>query len=394
MARDLYEVLGVDKKASDDEIKRAYRKLAREYHPDRNPDDPGAEERFKEVQSAYDTLKDPEKRKQYDAGGIFGFGRGQGFPGGGGPGGPGFGVGDIGDIFSTLFSRGGRGGAQAPRGRDLETEVRLSFEQAMEGTQVAVTVPKQARCTTCGGNGAAPGTSPVTCPRCEGSGIDAQSQGFFSISQPCPQCGGRGEIVDSPCPDCAGSGLTKQRKRYRVNVPAGVRDGTRIRLAGKGEDGPLGGPAGDLFVTTRVAPSPVFTQRDDGSLEVAVPITIAEAIGGGDIEVPTLRGIKRIRIPAGTKHGSVQRLRGEGPPKPGGAGKGQRGDIRYRLEVEIPTGLDDEQRKALDEFTRTLDGRDPRERILRDARLRASREEPDGGRGGDRSGRSGKVGAT
>jgi molecular chaperone DnaJ len=256
----------------------------------------------------------------------------------------------------------------------------------MEGTQVSVTVPKQARCTTCGGNGAAPGTSPVTCPRCDGAGIDAQSQGFFSISQPCPQCGGRGEIVESPCPDCAGSGLTKQRKRYRVNVPAGVRDGTRIRLAGKGEDGPLGGPAGDLFVTTRVAPSPVFDQRDDGNLEVEVPISIGEAIAGGDIEVPTLRGIKRIRIPAGTKHGSVQRLRGEGPPKPNG---GARGDIRYRITVEIPKDLDDEQRRALDEFTRTLDGHDPRERILRDARLRSSR---DGG--SDRSDTSGKVGAT
>jgi molecular chaperone DnaJ len=392
MARDLYDVLGVDKKASDEEIKRAYRKLARENHPDRNPDDPAAEERFKEVQSAYDTLKDPEKRKEYDAGGIFGFGRGQGFPGGGqGAPGPGFGVGDIGDIFSSIFSRGGGGGPEAPRGRDLETEVRLSFEQAMEGTQVSVTVPKQARCTTCGGNGAAPGSQPVRCPRCEGSGIDAQSQGFFSISQPCPQCGGRGEIVERPCPDCAGSGLTRQRKRYRVNVPAGVREGTRIRLAGKGEDGPLGGPAGDLFVTTRVAPSPVFTQRDDGNLEVEVPITIGEAIAGGDIEVPTLRGIKRIRVPAGTKHGSIQRLRGEGPPKPGGAAQGQRGDIRYRIAVEIPTDLDDEQRRALDEFTSTLDGHDPRERILRDARLRSSRDE-DGP--GDRSDRSGKVGAT
>jgi molecular chaperone DnaJ len=290
----------------------------------------------------------------------------------------------MGDIFSSIFGRG-RGGPEPPSGRDLETEVTLSFEQAMEGTQVAVTVPKQARCNTCGGNGAAPGTSPVTCPRCEGTGLDAQSQGFFSISQPCPQCVGRGEIVETPCPECAGSGLTRQKKRYRVNVPAGVRDGTRIRLAGKGEDGPLGGPSGDLFVTTRVAPSPVFTQRDDGNLEVEVPITIAEAINGGDVEVPTLRGIKRIRIPAGTRHGSVQRLRGEGPPKPGG---GNRGDIRYRIAVEIPADLSDEQRRALDSFTETLDGRDPRERILRDARIRTARETA-----ADRSDDSGKVGA-
>ena len=268
------------------------------------------------------------------------------------------------------------------RGRDLETEVRLSFEQAMEGTQVAVTVPKQSRCQTCGGNGAAPGTEPVVCPRCEGRGIDAQSQGFFSISQPCPQCGGRGEIVERPCPDCAGSGLTRQRKRYRVNVPAGVRDGTRIRLAGKGEDGPLGGPAGDLFVTTRVARSPVFSQREDGNLEVAVPITIAEAIGGGNIEVPTLHGTKRIRIPAGTRHGSVQRLRGEGPPKPNSS---ERRDIRYRMEIEVPTDLNETQRAALDELASTLNDRDPREAILRDARLRAERS-------GDRSEASGKVG--
>ena len=379
MARDHYEVLGVDKKASDEEIKRAYRKLARDYHPDRNPDDPKAEERFKEVGAAYDVLKDPEKRKQYDAGGMFGgFGRGRPGPGGAGPGG--FGVGDVGDIFSTIFGRG-RGGPEPARGRDLETETRLSFEQAMEGTQISVTVPKQARCGTCGGNGAAPGTRPVTCPRCEGSGVDAQSQGFFSISHPCPQCGGRGEIVEEPCPECRGSGLTYQRKRYRVNIPAGVKDGTRIRLAGKGEDGPLGGPSGDLFVTTRVAPSPVFKRRADGNLEVTVPVTLSEAIGGANIEVPTLRGVKRIRIAPGTQHGSIQRLRGEGPPA---AGKNARGDILYRLEIEIPKELDRKQREALDELSRSLDGRDPRERLLREARVR----------GADRSEESEKVGAS
>ena len=377
MARNPYDVLGVDKKASADEIKRAYRKLAREYHPDKNPNDPGAEERFKEVGEAHDLLKDPEKRKQFDAGGMFGgaFGRGRG------PAGPGgFGVGDVGDIFSTIFGRG-RGGPEPARGRDLETEIRLSFEQAMEGSQIPVTVPKQARCNTCGGDGAAPGTKPTTCPRCEGSGIDAQSQGFFSISHPCPQCGGRGEIVESPCPECRGSGLTYQRKRYRVNVPAGVKDGTRIRLAGKGEDGPLGGPPGDLFVTTRVAASPVFKRRPDGSLEVEVPITLSEAIGGANIEVPTLRGTKRIRVPQGTQHGTVQRLRGEGPPKPG---SNARGDILYRLRIEIPTDLDRKQRDALAELSRSPDGTDPRERLLRDARRRAD----------DRSAASEKVGAS
>jgi molecular chaperone DnaJ len=375
VARDFYEALGVSKKASQEEIKKAYRKLARENHPDANPDDPKAEDRFKEIQEAYGTLSDPEKRKEYDARGMFaGFG-----PRGGGPGPGGFGA-DIGDIFSTIFSRGrGPAGPEQGRGRDLETEVRLSFEQAMEGAQVSVTVPKQATCRTCGGSGAAPGTPPKVCPRCGGRGVDAQSQGFFSISQPCPECGGRGQVIEAPCPDCGGSGLTHQRKHYRVNVPPGVRDGTRIRLAGKGEDGPLGGPPGDLFVTTRVAQSPVFEQRADGNLEVRVPISIAEAIEGATIEVPTLRGSKRIRIPPGTQHGSVQRLRGEGPPKPGGR---SRGDIRYRLEIEIPADLSSEQKKALGEFTKTLNDRDPRARLLRDARGRS------------RSGEQDKVGAT
>jgi molecular chaperone DnaJ len=379
MARDHYEVLGIDKKASDEEIKRAYRKLARDYHPDRNPDDPAAEERFKEIGAAYETLKDPEKRKQYDAGGMFGgFGRGAG-PGGPGGFGPNVGVSDI---FSTIFGRG-RGGPEPIRGRDLETEIQLSFQQAMEGTQIPVTVPKQSTCKTCGGDGAAPGTKPITCPRCEGRGVDSQSQGFFSISQPCPQCGGRGQIVESPCPDCRGSGLTLQRKRYRVNVPAGVKDGTRIRLAGKGEDGPLGGPAGDLYVTTRVAASPIFERRVDGNLEVDVPITLAEAIGGANIEVPTLHGTKRIRVAPGTQHGTIQRLRGEGPPKPNSR---DRGDIRYRLDIQIPKELDQKQREALDELSRSLDGSDPRARILRDAKGGA------GGAGEDRSGDSGKVG--
>jgi molecular chaperone DnaJ len=248
----------------------------------------------------------------------------------------------------------------------------------MEGAQVSVTVPKQATCRTCGGNGAAPGTAPKICPRCGGRGVDAQSQGFFSISQPCPECGGRGQVIETPCPECSGSGLTLQRKRYRVNIPAGVRDGTRIRLAGKGEDGPLGGPPGDLFVTTRVASSPVFERRTDGNLEVKVPITIAEAVEGATVEVPTLRGSKRIRVPAGTQHGTVQRLRGEGPPKPGGR---DRGDIRYRFEIEIPSDLSREQRRALGEFAKTLNDHDPRARILREA----------GFRSGDRSGDEGKV---
>ncbi len=369
MAEDLYKVLGVSKKASDAEIKKAYRALARKYHPDRNPDDPQAEERFKQVQGAYDALSDPEKRKEYDSGGPFaGFagagGRGPFAPGAGGPGG----FGDLGDIFSTIFSRGGgRGDPQQVRGRDLETEIQLSFDQAVNGAQISVTVPKPARCPTCHGSGAKPGTSPLTCPRCEGRGIDAQSQGFFSISQPCPQCGGSGQIIEDPCPTCGGSGLTQQTKRYKVNIPAGVKDGTRIRLAGKGEAGPRGGPPGDLYVTTRVTPSAVFKRLDDGNLEVAVPITIAEALRGGTIEVPTLNGTKKIKVPAGTKHGAVQRLRGAGAPKPRGRGMG---DIRYRLEIEVPEKLTSEQEEAAEKLAEAFNGANPRQALMREAARR------------------------
>jgi molecular chaperone DnaJ len=370
VAEDLYKVLGVPKGASEEEIKKAHRKLARQYHPDRNPDDPKAEERFKEIQGAYDTLSDPEKRKEYDAGGgmFGGFGGGPGGPGGGGPfgpGGPGAAGGfDVSDIFSNLFGRGGGGGraqAQQVRGRDLETEISLSFDQAVNGAQVSVTVPKAERCPTCHGSGAKPGTSPVTCPRCEGRGIDAQSQGFFSISQPCPQCGGQGQIIEDPCPTCGGSGLTKQTKRYKVNIPAGVKDGARIRLAGKGEAGQRGGPPGDLFVVTRVAASPIFKRLDGGNLEVTVPITIAEALRGATIEVPTLNGTKKIKVGVGTKHGSIQRLKGEGAPKPKGRGNG---DIRYRLEIEMPEKLNAEQEEAAEKLAEAFNGSDPRAELL------------------------------
>lgn len=366
---DLYKVLGVPKGASEEEIKKAHRKLARQYHPDRNPDDPKAEERFKEIQGAYDTLSDPEKRKEYDAGGgMFGGfgGGGPGGPGGAGPFGPGGAAGgfDVSDIFSNLFGRGGGGGRAQPqqvRGRDLETELSLSFDQAVNGAQVSVTVPKAERCPTCHGSGAKPGTSPVTCPRCEGRGIDAQSQGFFSISQPCPQCGGQGQIIEDPCPTCGGSGLTQQTKRYKVNIPAGVKDGARIRLAGKGEAGQRGGPPGDLFVVTRVAASPVFKRLDGGNLEVTVPITIAEALRGATIEVPTLEGTKKIKVRAGTRHGSIQRLKGEGAPKPRGRGKG---DVRYRLEIEMPEKLTKEQEEAAEKLAEAFNGTDPRADLL------------------------------
>jgi molecular chaperone DnaJ len=365
VADDLYKTLGVAKGASDEEIKKAYRKLARKYHPDRNPDDPKAEERFKEVQGAYDTLSDPEKRKRYDAGGSAFAGFGGGGPGGAGPFGGGGGGFDVGDIFSNLFGRGGgRAQPQAARGRDLETEIALSFDQAVNGAQVDVTVPKAERCPTCHGSGAKPGTSPIVCPRCEGRGIDAQSQGFFSISQPCPQCGGQGQIIEDPCSTCDGSGLTQQTKRYKVNIPAGVRDGARIRLAGKGEAGQRGGPPGDLFVVTRVAASPIFKRLDGGNLEVAVPITVAEALRGATIEVPTLEGTKKIKVGPGTRHGSIQRLRGEGAPTPRGKG---RGDMRYRLEIDMPEQLTPEQEEAAEKLAEAFNGADPRADLLRRA---------------------------
>jgi molecular chaperone DnaJ len=366
MADDLYQALGVGRGASQEEIKKAYRKLAREYHPDRNQGDEAAEARFKEVQHAYDTLSDPEKKREYDAGGMFSrFGRG-----GGGAGAPGGFSADLGDIFGAMFGRRGGPASTPARGRDLETEVNLSFDQAMHGTEVAVTVPKQASCKTCSGTGAKPGTAPTTCPQCEGRGIESQGQGFFSISQPCSRCGGSGQVIENPCATCGGSGLTLQRKRYRVRIPAGVRDGTRIRVAGKGEDGPRGAPPGDLYVVTRVAPSPVFRQRADGNLEVKVPITVAEAIQGATVEVPILSGTKRIRVPAGTQHGTVQRLRDEGPPKAGGR---SRGDILYRLEVQMPRDLSREQRKALDDFAATINDHNPREQLLRDASARSAK---------------------
>ena len=355
--KDPYQALGVDKKASDEEIKRAYRKLAREYHPDKNPGDTAAEDRFKEIQEAYSILSDADKRRQYDSGGgIFGTGFDPNhFRGGFG--------GAFGDIISDLFGGGaGRPGGPtqaAQRGRDLETDVHISFEQSMEGAQVPVSVPLSAPCPTCRGTGAKPGTSPTVCGRCNGRGVEAESQGLFSISQPCRQCGGTGTEIEDPCPTCNGSGQTRQVKRYRVNIPAGVRSGSRVRLAGKGEPGSRGGPAGDLYVVTRVAASPVFRRKAD-NLEVEVPITIVEAIRGATIDVPTLASPKRIRVPPGTQHGTIQRLRGEGPPRLGGRG---RGDIHYRLVIDVPRSLSQEQRDVVDELATVMDA-NPRERIL------------------------------
>jgi molecular chaperone DnaJ len=363
---DYYEALGVSKNATPDEIKKAYRKLARQYHPDTNKGDKQAEERFKKISEAHDVLSDPEKRKQYD--------RGSGpFATAGGPGGfggfdPGSFTGGFGDILSNLFgsgaggapgSGGARGRERAQRGRDLETEVRITFEQSIEGAQIPLAVPTSTPCPTCRGTGARPGTSPEICPKCQGRGVEAEGQGLFSISQPCSQCGCSGTIIADPCPTCHGSGATKTVKRYRVTIPPGVRDGSRVRLAGKGEPGPRGGPPGDLYVVTRVSDSPIF-KRKGQNVEVEVPITIPEAIRGATVEVPTLSGSKKLRVPAGTKHGTVQRLRGEGPPRLSGKG---RGDIHYRFLLDVPASLSKEQEQVVDELSKVMNG-DPRAKLF------------------------------
>jgi molecular chaperone DnaJ len=357
---DYYKDLGVTKNASQDEIKKAYRKLARQYHPDRNPGNDQAEERFKRVSQAYDVLGDPDKRKQYDRGtGPFAAG-GPGFGGFD----PGAFAGGFGDILSNLFggaggARGSRARPQAQPGRDLETEVRISFDQAIEGAKVPLAVPTTAPCSTCSGTGARPGTTPKICPQCQGRGVEAEGQGLFSISQPCSRCGGSGTVIEEPCPTCNGTGVRRTVKRYRVSIPAGVRDGSRIRLAGKGEPGLRGGPPGDLYVVTRVSESPIFKRKGD-HLEVEIPLTIPEAIRGATIEVPTLHGTKKLRVPGGTKHGTVQRLRGEGPPKLSGSG---RGDIHYRFVIDVPASLSKEEKEAVDELSRVMNG-NPRARLF------------------------------
>ena len=365
---DYYKTLGVGKNASEDEIKKAYRKLARKYHPDANQGDKKAEERFKEISQAYDVLSDPDKRKQYDRAGTP-FGQFANAAGGAGFDPSAF-SGGFGDILSNLFRNGPsrpggdagsvRGARPRPaRGRDLETEVSLTFDQAVNGAQVSLTVPTSQPCPTCNGSGAKPGTSPRVCPVCNGTGMEAQSQGIFSMSQPCSNCRGQGTVIDDPCPTCHGSGAQRSVRRLRANIPPGVRDGSRIRLAGKGEPGVRGAEPGDLYVITRVAESSVFKRSGD-NLEVEVPLTIPEALLGGIIEVPTLRGTKRLKVARGTKSGSVQRLRGEGPAKLSGKG---RGDIHYRFVLEVPASLTAEQSEAVDRLSRVMNG-NPRERLF------------------------------
>jgi molecular chaperone DnaJ len=350
--KDFYKVLGVGEKADQKEITRAYRKLARENHPDTNAGDPAAEERFKEISSAYDVVGDPEKRKEYDEVRTLG-------PMGGGAGGPGgFGgfqgdVGDLGDIFSGLFNRRGRGGAGRPspsrgagpqRGADLEAELHLDFDDAVNGIETTIHLTSDAACHTCHGSGARPGTSPSTCPLCDGRGFLDDNQGYFSFSQPCPQCGGSGAVVTDPCPTCSGSGVERRPREVKVRIPAGVSEGQRIRLKGRGGPGRNGGPAGDLYVTARVEPHPVFGRKGK-DLTLTAPVTFAEAALGANVTVPTLNGERvTIKVPAGTRSGRTFRVKGKGVP---GTKKGP-GDLLVTVEVAVPQKLSAAERKAIE----------------------------------------------
>jgi molecular chaperone DnaJ len=356
--RDLYEILGVDKAASADELKKAYRKLARRYHPDRNPGDKEAEERFEEVQAAYDVLSDPDKRKAYDANGF------RAFTGGPGTGGFTFDLGDLGDLgdlFGGLFGGGARGGRRRERGRrgrDVEVSVTVSFEDSLRGVQTTIPVELETACAACHGSGAEPGTQPKICPDCNGRGVVPESQGFFALQQPCPRCRGEGTIVEKPCRICSGTGRARTARRFSVKIPAGAKDGTRIRLKGKGEPGSGGGPSGDVYVVTRVTPSPSYERRGD-DLVRAVPVTYAEAVLGAEIEVPTPDGPISLKVPPGSQDGKLLRIRGRGAPRLHGSG---RGDLLVRLRLTVPTRLSKAEREAV-EALKSVSRENPRERL-------------------------------
>jgi len=359
--KSLYEVLGVPKGASQDEIKKAYRKLARQYHPDKNSGDKDAEERFKEVQAAYDVLSDPEKREQYDSWGSPG-GRPQYGPGGSftfdfGD------FGDLGDLLGGLF--GGRGGmrtqaSRGQRGQDVEVELNLSFEDALRGLETTIPVSLESACSTCKGSGAKPGTAPKICPQCGGRGVVSEAQGLFALSQPCPRCRGNGTIIEDPCPTCRGTGRERRTRRFKVKIPAGVKEGTRIRLRGKGEAGYGGAPAGDLYVVTRVAPSKLYRRRGDADLELEVPVTYPEAALGATVEVPTPDGRVSLKVPAGTQDGKLLRIKGRGAPKLKGSG---RGDLIARVRLAVPSKLSKEERDAVEQL-REVARDNPREQAF------------------------------
>ncbi|MHC3004604.1 molecular chaperone DnaJ [Gordonia sp. GN26] len=387
LEHDFYKDLGVASDASAEEIKKAYRKLARELHPDANPGDSAAEERFKRVSEAHSVLSDPEKRKEYDetramfAGGRF-RGGGNGFPGGGFPGGGttyttgggDFDLGDLfgggqtgggggfGDIFDGLFNRGGGSqrtstASRPRRGKDLETETTLSFKDAALGTTVPLRVTSPSPCTTCHGSGAKPGTSPRVCPNCNGSGFVSRNQGAFGFSEPCQDCQGTGSWIDDPCTDCSGSGVKNRTRTINVRIPAGVEDGQRIRLAGQGEAGRRGAPSGDLYVVVHVTPHKQFT-RSGNDLRVQLPVRISELVLGATVSVPTLEGSVGVKIPPNTTDGRTLRVRGRGVPKRSGGA----GDLLVTVKVAVPDKLDDaaiEAMRAYDQAERAS-GFDPR----------------------------------
>lgn len=361
--KDYYKVLGVSEDASAKEITKAYRKLARELHPDANPGDDKAEERFKEVSAAYDVVGDEARRAEYDEvrrlGPVGGFapGGGGGFRGapGGGQGGFGFDPQDLGGLFGNLFNRGaGRAGGRGPgpqRGDDLQAELTLSFRDALAGLTTTVHLVGDAACHVCGGSGSKPGVAPTVCPTCHGRGVTEEDQGFFSFSTPCATCGGQGVLITDPCANCRGAGVERRTREVKVRIPAGVADGQTIRLKGRGGPGRNGGPAGDLFVKVVVQPDAIFARRGR-DLVVEVPVTFPEAALGTRVRVPTPDGDPvTIKVPAGTASGKVLRVRGRGVETKGG-----RGDLLVTIAVVIPTELNDEQRAAVEALAAATEG--------------------------------------
>ena len=343
--KDYYDILGVNRDASDDEIKKAYRKLAMKFHPDRNPDSKDTEEKFKEAKEAYEILSDTKKRDAYDR---FGHAGGDAAMGaGGGVGGGGFeGFGDaFSDIFGDLFG-GGRGHSNVYRGADLRYNLEITLEEAARGAEKTIRIPTVEDCDTCQGSGAKPGTHPITCSSCNGSGQIRIQQGFFSLQQPCPKCHGSGRIIPSPCPACGGAGRVKRQKTLEVKIPTGIAEGMRLRHAGFGEPGVNGGPAGDLYVEIHIREHPVFAREHD-DLHCEMPISFSTAALGGEVEIPTLDGTARLKIPAETQSGKVFRLRGKGIRNVRGHAQG---DLLCHVLVETPVKLTDRQRELLKEF--------------------------------------------
>ena len=348
--RDFYEILGVAKTASEEEIKKSYRKLAMKYHPDRNPDNKESEEKFKEVKEAYEMLTNPEKREAYDRHGHAGVDPNMGGGGfGGGAGGFGDAFGDIfGDIFGGGAGRGRSSGPQVYRGGDLRYNLEITLEQAAAGYDTTIRVPSWDKCDTCHGSGAKPGTQPVTCTTCAGHGQVRMQQGFFSVQQTCPKCHGSGKIIPEPCAACAGAGRIKRNKTLEVKIPAGIDNGMRIRSTGNGEPGTNGGPAGDLYVEIHIKAHAVF-QREGDDLHCEMPISFTKATLGGEIEVPTLSGKVSFTIPEGTQSGKTFRLKSKGIK---GVRSGYHGDLFCHVVVETPVKLNDKQKDLLREFDR------------------------------------------